>query len=259
MTQPTAFKDHFSGHADDYARYRPRYPEALFAWLAAAAPGRGRAWDCGTGNGQCALGLAAHFAEVVATDPSEEQVRNAFAHPRVAYRVAPAEAPGLEDASVDLVAVAQAMHWFDLPRFFAQAQRVLRPGGVLAAWCYALMSVSPEVDRVIHRFYFDTIGPYWPPERAMVEDEYRSLRLPAGFEDVEAPPFATEQAWTLDELLGYLGTWSASRRYAAARGEDPVAALAPELAAAWEGDPATPRTVRWLLHPRVARLAKGGG
>ena len=259
MTQPPAFKDHFSGHADDYARYRPRYPEALFDWLAHVAPGRERAWDCGTGNGQCALGLAAHFADVVATDPSEEQVRNAFAHPRVAYHVAPAEEPGLESASVDLVTVAQALHWFDLPRFFAQAQRVLRPGGVLAAWCYGLMSVSPEVDRVVNRFYFDTVGPFWPPERAMVDDEYRSLPLPASLEGVDAPVFVMEQAWPLDGVLGYLGTWSAVRRYALERGEDPVAAVAPLLAAAWEGDPREPRVVRWPLHPRVARRGADAG
>jgi SAM-dependent methyltransferase len=248
-----SFKDHFSGHADDYARFRPTYPATLFAWLAEQAPGHGHAWDCGTGNGQSARGLAAHFAAVTATDPSAEQIRNAFPHPRVTYRVAPAEDPGLAAASVDLVTVAQALHWFDLPRFFAQAARVLRPGGVLAAWCYGLVRVSPAVDPLLERLYDGTVGPYWPPERALVDEEYRSLAVPDGFVRVEAPAFVMEQAWTLDDLLGYLGTWSAVKRYAAATGEDPVAALAPALAGAWEGDPGHPRPVCWTLRPWVVR------
>lgn len=253
-SQGAGFRDHFSGHAGDYARHRPRYPEALFDWLASVAPGRALAWDAGTGSGQAAVALAGRFDRVVATDPSAEQVRNAAPHPRVEYRVEPAEAPDLPEARVDLVTVAQALHWFDLPRFFAAAARVLRPGGVLGAWCYETMTVSPEVDRVVDGLYRGALGPYWPPERRMVEDGYRSIELP--FAHVDSPPFRMEQRWTLAEVEGYLRTWSAVRRCAAATGNDPVAAVAGQLRAAW-GDPGEARTVHWPLGMRVGRKAGG--
>jgi SAM-dependent methyltransferase len=246
----TAFKDHFSGHAGSYARHRPTYPPALYAWLAELAPARDAAWDCGTGSGQAAVALAAHFATVTATDPSAEQVAHAAPHPRVRYAVAPAEASGLADASADLVTVAQALHWFDLPAFYAEARRVLGPGGVLAAWSYDLMHVAPEVDVVVRRLYLDVVGPYWPPERALVEDGYRGIPFP--FAEVEPPPLEMSAAWALDDLVGYMGTWSATQRFRAATGADPVAEHLPELRAAW-GDPAAVRGVRWPLGIRVGR------
>lgn len=248
------FADHFSGHAADYARFRPDYPAALLDWIAARAPGRGRAWDCATGSGQAAAALAERFAEVVATDASVEQVARARPHPRVRYAVAPAEASGLPASSVDAVTVAQALHWFRIPDFLAEAWRVLRPGGLLAAWSYDLMEVSEEVDRVVLHLYRDVVGAYWPPERAMVEDGgagYRALDL-ALFEDVEAPEFAMEGDWTLGELAGYLRTWSSVRRFAEAEGRDPVEALLPALREAW-GEPEGTRRVRWPLTVRAGR------
>jgi SAM-dependent methyltransferase len=250
-TQPTAFKDHFSGHADAYARYRPTYPPALFDWLADAAPDRERAWDCATGNGQAALELAERFAEVVATDASEEQVHAAFPHPRVTYRVAPAERSRLPASSMSLVTVAQALHWFNIPAFFAEARRALKPGGLLAVWAYRLFESTPEVNGIVDHLYRGVVGPYWPPERQMIMDGYASVELP--FERVEAPPFAMEARWTLDDALGYLRTWSATQRYVKAHGTDPVAEAAPELARAWgHGE----RAVRWPLVMLVGRKEK---
>lgn len=254
MTADAEFRDHFSGHADAYARFRPVYPPRLFAWLASTAPGHERAWDCATGNGQAARGLAPHFRQVVATDASAEQLRNAAPHADVVFRVASAESSGLEDGCVDVVIVAQALHWFDLARFFTEAARTLRPGGVLAAWCYVQVAVSAEVDAVVDRLYRETVGPFWPPERALVEDGYRSLALPPPFAEVAAPEFAMEARWTLAELLGYLGTWSAAQRFHRATGRDAVTEATAELAAAW-GPPGEARTVRWPLSLRVARRA----
>lgn len=242
------FKDHFSGHADAYARYRPDYPPALFAWLASVAPDRERAWDCATGNGQAAVTLAEHFGEVIATDASEKQVRNAFPHPRVSYRVAPAEVSGIEGGSVALVTVAQALHWFDIPAFYAEAGRVLRPGGVLAAWAYDVFRSTPAVDRIVDHLYRNVVGPYWPPDRKMIESGYREVVLP--FEPVEAPPFAMEKPWTADDVLGYLRTWSVTRGFMEAQGYDPVATIADDLRRAW-GDGAI--TVRWPLYLKVGR------
>ncbi|HYJ80262.1 MAG TPA: class I SAM-dependent methyltransferase [Longimicrobiaceae bacterium] len=246
-----SFKDHFSGHATAYARHRPDYPADLFAWLAAAAPGRGRAWDCATGNGQAAVALAEHFREVAATDASEKQVHHAFAHPRVAYRVAPAEASGVDAGSVDLVTVAQALHWFDIPAFYAEVERVLRPAGVLAVWAYGLFASTPEIDELVIRFYRDVVGPYWPPDRKMIEDGYRDVELP--FAPIEAPDFFMAKEWTAEDLRGYLHTWSATQGYIAARGGDPIDGEWAELAEAWGPER---RTVRWPLILKVGRKAE---
>lgn len=246
----SGFKDHFSSASDRYAAYRPDYPAALFAWLAGLCGRHDTAWDCATGSGQAALGLAPLFRRVVATDASPEQIRHAVAHPRVEYRVATAEASGLASASIDLVTVAQAAHWFERPRFYAEASRVLKPRGVIALWGYGRLALPGEIDAPLRRFYADTIGPYWPAERALIDEAYRSLDFP--FAEIAAPPLHIEVEWTLPRLLDYLSTWSAVKRYQAARGRDPLPALIAELQPGW-GDPETPRKLRWPLFMRVGR------
>lgn len=246
----TEFKDHFSGLAGAYARYRPCYPARLFADLAAVAAGHERAWDCATGNGQAAAGLAAHFRDVVATDASPEQIAEARGPANVHFAVAPAEACGLPARSVDLVLVAQAAHWFDLPAFYAEAARVLRPGGVLALLTYSGVRISPELDPLLREFHEVTVGPYWPPERAHVEKGYRDLPFP--WPELDFPPQEMTAEWTLDDLIGYLGTWSSTRAYREQRGVDPLPALRAQLLPRW-GDPAQPLTVRWPLPLRIGR------
>ncbi len=245
------FKDHFSSASDRYAAYRPDYPAALFAWLAGLCAERDLALDCATGNGQAALGLAPHFCRVVATDASAEQIGHAVPHPAIDYRVAPAEASGLPERSVDLVTVAQAAHWFDLPRFYAEAARVLKSGGAIAVWGYGRMLLPGEMDALFQRFYAETVGPYWPPERALIDDAYRSLDFP--FTEIQPPAFAIEVEWTLPRLLDYLSTWSAVKRYQAARGRDPLPALLAELRSLW-GDPETARALQWPLFLRAGRV-----
>lgn len=249
MTTP--FKDHFSGHAATYSMFRPTYPPPLFEWLAETAPRRDRAWDAGTGSGQAAAGLVEHFARVVATDASAAQLGHATPHPRVEYRVAPADASGLPAAWADVVTVAQALHWFDLPRFFGEAKRVLAPDGLLAVWCYGDCRVDdPAVDRIVHRYNRDTVEDYWPPERDLVLTEYR--RIPFPFREEPAPSFRLEAAWTLPQLAGYLRSWSATTRYAKALGRDPVIAVEEGLERAW-GPPHSARRVSWPLTIRAGR------
>jgi len=240
----------FSPFAGVYARGRPRYPAALYSWLAAQVERHDLAWDCGTGNGQAALGLAEHFARVFATDASAGQLAAAAPHPRVEYRVAPAERCPLPDASADLVTVAQALHWFDLDRFYAEVRRVARPGGLLAATCYYAPSVGPGVDPVLRRWE-DFIRPYWTPERVWVDAGYRTVPFP--FPELPAPRFELSIDTDLPRLLGYLGTWSATKQYVKAHGSDPLARFAPEFAAAW-GDPAAVRPLRWEFNVRVGRV-----
>jgi SAM-dependent methyltransferase len=247
------FPDHFSGSAATYAAHRPTYPPALFAWLADAAPARGHAWDCATGSGQAAVALAAHFARVTATDASAVQLAHATAHERVSYAVAPAEASGLPDASVDLVTVAQALHWFRRDAFWREARRVLVPRGVVAVWSYDDLTLdAPAADAAFQAYVRAVLGPDWPAERVLVGAGYRALELP--FDELDVPAFPLERAWTLDALLGYVRSWSATARHVARTGRDPVPGLRDVLAAAWPGgDPRTPVTARWLLVVRAGR------
>jgi SAM-dependent methyltransferase len=250
------FKDHFSTLAAAYAAFRPDYPPELFVWLAGLCERHALAWDCGTGNGQAAPGLAAHFIRVIATDASVSQIAEAHqasaqGPANIEFRVAPAERSGLADATVDLLLVAQAAHWFDLDAFYAEARRVLRPGGIIALLTYSAHRVSPEVDGPALHFYRDVVGPYWPPERKWVENGYRDLPFP--FTELQTPAFMLEADWDLPHFLGYQATWSATRRYTEARGESPMPALEAALAPVW-GAPEQVRRVRWPLALRVARV-----
>jgi SAM-dependent methyltransferase len=245
------FQDHFSTQAQAYARFRPTYPDALFAWLASLVSVRDLAWDCGTGNGQAAVALAAHFARVIASDPSREQIVHAALHARVSYCVASAEAPPAAAHGADLVTVAQALHWFDFERFFPALVRVLKPGGLFAAWGYGLMRITPAVDAVVQHYYTDIVGPYWPPDRRHIESGYRSIPFP--LTELAAPEFEMTAAWKLEDLYGYLDTWSATRRYLNTRGEHPLLSLRPALAQAWGGVPE--RAVAWPLFLRLGRCA----
>ncbi|PYQ63818.1 MAG: SAM-dependent methyltransferase [Acidobacteria bacterium] len=248
-----SFSDHFSGVSPAYAEFRPGYPKELFDWLAGLPPRRDLAWDCGTGSGQAAVALASRFDRVIATDASAGQIAAASPHQRVDYRVASAQASGIESGSVDLVAVAQALHWFDTSAFFAEARRVLRPDGAIAAWTYGNPRVDdPRADEILWRFTTGTIGPWWPPERELVDSGYRTIDFP--FAEVEAPGFEMEARWTLPELLGYIGTWSGVARFRAARGgdPDPLEELAKALDPAW-GAPRSHRRIMWPLAVRAGR------
>jgi SAM-dependent methyltransferase len=220
----------------------------LFDWLAAIAPRRSLAWDCAAGSGQATLDLAARFEHVIATDASRAQIEAAPAHPGVEYRVATAEDSGLPAASADLVVVAQALHWFDLERFCAEARRVLAQDGVIAVWSYGMMQIDPALDPLLQAFYSETVGPYWPPERKLVEDGYADLPFP--FHELATPAFEMQSRWSLEQLLGYLRSWSATSRFLAAHGYDPVAELARDLAPLWgEGQ----RLVKWPLALRAGQ------
>jgi len=241
------FKDHFSKQAAGYAKFRPRYPQKLFDYLRSIAPSRQLAWDCGTGNGQAAVGLASVFDRVIATDASEKQIASAQSHKIVEYRVAPAENSGIESETLDLIMVAQALHWFDLDRFYAEAQRVLKLDGVLAASAYNLLQIEPAIDEIVNRYYYEVVGPFWPPERKLVE-QFSDLPFP--FQEIDPSKFEMTAQWNLDHLLGYLQTWSSTQRFIAANKRDPLETIADDLRAAW-GDPGQMRKVVWPLILRV--------
>ena len=248
-----SFTDQFSDRSPQYARARPDYPAALFSALATLSPGRELAWDAGTGNGQAAVGLARHFTRVLATDPSAAQLAEARAEPRISYRQARDGDSGLAGRSADLITVAQAAHWFDLDAFYQEALRVLRPGGVLALWCYGLCRITPEIDAVIERFYTETIGPWWPPERRHVEAGYHTLSFPLA--ESAFPQSDMQHRWTLTQLIDYVGTWSAVAANRNQGGTDPLPALTEALRPLW-GRPDARRMIRWPLHGRLGRLER---
>ena len=244
----TGFKDHFSSQAIIYSKYRPGYPDELFKYLASLAPARTLAWDCATGSGQAAMGLVKHFDKVIATDASEKQISSAIPHEKIDYRVAPAEHAPIADSAVDLIVVAQALHWFETALFFAEAKRVLKDRGVIAVWSYNLLEISSKVDAIIDDFYENTLGEYWPPERRLIESEYKDIAFP--FEKIAAPVFAMSTLWSLDHLVGYLGTWSAVQKYKEITGRDPVESIISELRRAW-GKSSRKRKVEWPLALRA--------
>lgn len=239
----SAFKDHFSAVAGDYAAARPEYPQALFDWITAAAPATGLCWEAGSGSGQATHDLAARFARVHATDPSAAQIARAPVLANATFAVEPGEHCSLPDASVDAVCVAQALHWFDRDAFFAECARVLKPGGVLVAWGYQDI-VVPDAIAAANAAFQREVRAYWPPERADVDAAYAGYDWP--FEAIKAPAFALDADWPLPRLLGYFASYSATKRCREATGNDPVATQAEAFAQAW-GDPSATRRLHWPL------------
>ncbi|MEO8275061.1 MAG: class I SAM-dependent methyltransferase [Thermoanaerobaculia bacterium] len=241
----------FSPLAASYARGRPRYPEELFDFLSGLVDRHDLAWDAATGNGQAAVSLARHFTRVVATDISAEQIRHATPHRQIEYRAAPSDRSGVAPASVDLVTVATALHWFDLPSFFAEVRRVVRPGGVLAAWSYHAGTCDPPFDGLLHHFYWNVVRPYFAPGAALVDDLYETIDFPG--EKIEPRPFRVTADWTLEQTLDYLRSWSAVATYREQRGVDPVEEFAPELARLWD-DPRERRPFCMPIALHVRRM-----
>lgn len=246
-----SFKDHFSDASAQYAEFRPNYPDDLFAWLANQCQKTDTAWDCATGSGQAAIGLAPYFRQVFASDASAEQIAHARAPSNVLFSVAPAEASGLKDCSVDLLTVAQASHWFDLPAFYAEARRILKPGGLIALFGYGRVTLPGAMDVRFQRFYTDEIGGFWPPERKLIDDKYQSLPFP--FEESTAPPFFIEVTWDLPRLMAYLSTWSAVKRARQQTDSNPLPILERALSPLW-GSPQTAKRLKWPLFFRIGRV-----
>jgi SAM-dependent methyltransferase len=244
------FKDLFSVQSSNYAKFRPHYPEELFRYLATIAPQRALAWDCGTGNGQAAVKLVSHFQSVIATDPSEKQIQSAEKNPRVTYKVARAEQAPFQDKTVDLITVAQAFHWFDHELFFEEVKRVLKPCGILAIWSYNLSKITPAVDQIVQKYCSGILGLYWEKERKLVEEGYRHCIFP--MKEIASPQFQMKAEWSVDHLIGYLGTWSALQTYIQKNGENPLEKIALLLQEAWGDRKMLP--VTWELSVRIGQV-----
>ncbi len=244
----TTFKDYFSGHAADYAKFRPRYPESVFRFIGELAPAHTLAWDCGTGNGQAAVALAKYFNKVIATDASQAQIDQAFRCEAITYRVAPAENSGIESSCLDAIISANALHWFDLDKFFAEAHRTMRKGGVIAVWAYGRATAAPELDVVVEWFNQCALKNLWAPETNHITQKYKDFKFP--FKEVEPPSFDMSMDWTFAEFAGYLSTWSAMQSLVKREGTKRVDQFFEELMSVW-GNPEKIRTVKTPLFMRI--------
>ncbi len=242
------FKDHFSQQAEKYAQFRPTYPAELFQYLSSICKYRNRAWDSATGNGQCAVKLSKYFNHVIASDASERQIGLAPISKKISYRVAKSEKTDIKSDSIDLITVAQAVHWFDLNQFYNEVDRVMTKSGIIAIWCYPLFSINKEIDSVINWFYKEVVGSYWPVERQKVEEEYRTLEFP--FREIKAPNFQMTKEWDLGKILGYINTWSAVKKFNEVEGTDPVTGLREKLLSLW-GDQNFKRKIKWKIFLKV--------
>ena len=224
-------KDNFSRGSDLYARYRPGYPKELFDLILGFVSEKKLAWDCGTGNGQSAAALSDHFEKIFATDISQQQLDNAIKKDNIVYALEPAEHTGLAAHSVDLITVAQAIHWFCFDEFYAEVRRVAKPGAVIAVWTYSLLKVSAEIDAIIEDHHFNRLGKYWDPERKYVDEGYANIPFP--FSPIQTPVFKIEPDWSLSDLEGYLNTWSALQKFIAVNPDNPVKEVMERIAPLW--------------------------
>ncbi len=248
------FKDYFSKAANSYANYRPHYPEALFEYLATQVQEHQAAWDCATGNGQVASSLTPHFQQIYATDGSEEQIHHAFHHNKIEYSVAVAEQAPLEDRSVNLITVAEAVHWFNLEQFYQEVRRVSKPGGIIAIWGYWYfnsLSEEEHLDRVFREFFTTVVDPFWDEEIKLLIQKYQTIPFP--FAELKTPLFTMELQWNMKDFLEYLNSWSAIQKIIAVQSQQPILEFSKCLAEAW-GDPDRKILFQWPLHMRLGRI-----
>jgi SAM-dependent methyltransferase len=245
------FKDNFSKHSDIYVKYRPQYPDELYAYLASLTKEHTRVWDCGTGNGQAAVGLTQFYDQVIATDPSEQQIGNCIPHEKITYRVEKGEESSIESGTVDLVTLANAIHWLDFHVFNAQVKRVLKPDGIIAAWAYRLPAISPEVDAIVKKFHDETVNDYWLPENRLVEEGYTTIPFP--FEPIESPVFFSRKIMDLPDFIGFLNTWSALQRFISIHHFNPTEQVEKDLAKVW-GNPDEQKEVVWQLVLKTGKV-----
>ncbi|MEM9007377.1 MAG: class I SAM-dependent methyltransferase [Cyanobacteria bacterium P01_F01_bin.86] len=242
--------DLFSDKSDLYAAARPQYPESLYTFLVSCTDSKKRVWDCAAGNGQASIALANYFTEVHATDLSQQQIANAMPKHNVFYSVQPAETTNFPEAYFDAVTVAQALHWFDLDQFWSEVKRVLKNGGIFAAWGYTDLCIAAEIDAIIKNNLLDIIEPYWSPRIHYLRNGYQDIAIP--FEPIQVPSMPMSVTWNLSELLRYMHTWSATRQYMKQYGMEFFEILTERLSSVW-GQPEEKKTINIRFYAVMGR------
>ncbi len=247
------FKDNFSAQSKEYSLFRPTYPDELFRFLDELTPNHELAWDCATGNGQAAIELCKYFDKVIASDVSEKQIQNKFERKNILYRVFPAEKADIPDSSIDLITVAQGVHWFDFERFYSEVRRVAKRGAIIAVWSYTMHKINPDIDKISNRLNFggDILGDYWAKEVRYVKEDLKTIPFP--FEEITAPKFTISTEWNMVQLLNYLDTWSAVRNYRSEKDTEPLILIKNELKPYWK-DELEKKPVTWTINLKVGRI-----
>lgn len=227
-------KDNFSTQSNQYAKFRPTYPQGLYNFLLSLVTTKETAWDCGTGNGQVAQELSKYFTTVYATDISEKQIANAVQKDNIIYKVEGAEKTEFPSNTFDLITIAQAIHWFNFNVFYEEAKRVMKPDAIIAVIGYGLIRIDDATDKIIDKFYYETIGSYWDKERKYVDENYTTIPFP--FKEINAPVLYNTFEWNVDQMIGYLQTWSAIQHYIKANNSDPVELIQNELRNVWNNE-----------------------
>lgn len=245
-------KDNFSARADLYVKFRPRYPDELYNFLYGLVRGFDAAWDCGTGNGQVAARLSQKFHSVCATDISESQLAKAVKKENISYVLSRAEKTDFHDNSFDIITIGQAIHWFDFDAFYKEAKRVAKSGCIIAAWGYNLHKISPQIDEVVFGFYKNVTRPYWDMERVFVENDYRTI--PFSFKEITTPSFEIITPCNLQQLTGYINTWSGVQNYIKIKGCNPTEDLEKKLSRIWNNEEI--KEVQFSVFMRAGRVEK---
>lgn len=249
---PKGFIDNFSTQSRNYSFSRPTYPESLFKFLSTVTPQNNLAWDCATGNGQAAIGLAKYFKKVIASDASGNQIQHAFQRENIEYKIFQAENAELDSDSVDIVTVAQALHWFDFVKFYSNVKRVGKKGAIIAVWSYDMHKINPHIDKISERLDVDgdILGSYWDKEAKYVKEKYKTITFPFREISVPVPAFRTTLNWNLHQLWDYMKTWSSVKKYYSENKRDPLDLIKPEVKALW-GDEFGKREVTWNINIRA--------
>ncbi len=188
---------------------------------------------------------------MIGLDPSADQLAHATKHAHVDYIQSPAEKLPLPDNQADLVTAAQAAHWFDLPKFYSEAKRISHADAHIALVSYGVMQFDRDIEARFQKFYWQDIAPYWPPERRLVDEGYKTIDFP--FQEINAPKISIRKTWNLEETLGYISTWSAVRKLREEGKTEILLTFSEELTRLW-GSPERTREVSWPVNMRVGKL-----